>query len=196
MVSTLAPGLLLASPPVGDPNFDRTVVLLVLHSSAGALGFVVNRRATLTVGATLRLAGHEVSAECAACPVHIGGPVQPNSGWVLGGALGLSDASQVIRVGACMELSSSRQAFADLAHDLAALAPSQLDPKRRAVLLGYSGWGPGQLEQEIAHGTWLPSPFDDSLLLDVELEHRWERAYALHGLNPASLMSMRNVGLA
>lgn len=197
MLSSLAPGFLLASPPVGDPNFDRTVVLLVLHGSAGALGFVVNRRATLTVGATLRLAGHEdVSADCVACPVHVGGPVQPNSGWVLGRALGLDDTSQVIRVGAHVELSSSRQAFANLAHDLRTLGPGDLDPKQRAVFLGYSGWGSGQLEQEIAQGTWLPSPFDESLLLDVDLEHRWEQAYALHGLNPASLMSMRNVGMA
>jgi putative transcriptional regulator len=196
MPSSLAPGFLLASPPVGDPNFDRTVVLLAVHGSAGALGFVVNRRADVTIGATLRLANHEVARECTACPVHIGGPVQPNSGWVLGEGLGLEEASQVIRVGARLELSSSRQAFADIARDLDALGPNELDPKRRVVFLGYSGWGPGQLEEEIARGTWLPSPLNESLLLEVELEHRWERAYALHGLNPANLMSMRNVGLA
>lgn len=196
MPSSLAPGFLLASPPVGDPNFDRTVVLLAVHGSAGALGFVVNRRANVTIGATLRLAGHETARECVACPVHIGGPVQPNSGWVLGEALGLEEDSQVIRVGTRLELSSSRQAFADLARDLGELGPSELDPKRRAVFLGYSGWGPGQLEEEIARGTWLPAPLNESLLLEVKLERRWERAYALHGLNPANLMSMRNVGLA
>lgn len=196
MVSSLAPGFLLASPPIADPNFDHTIILLALHGSAGALGFVVNRRADVTIGATLSLAGHPMARESTACPVLLGGPVQPNSGWVLGETLGLADPSQVIHVGARLELSSSKRAFADLARDLGGLQPRERDPKRRAVLLGYSGWGPGQLEQEIARGTWLPAPLDESLLLDVDPERRWEHAYALHGLNPANLMSMRNVGLA
>jgi putative transcriptional regulator len=67
---------------------------------------------------------------------------------------------------------------------------------RRLVLLGYSGWAPDQLENEIARGAWLPVPLHDSILFDVEPEQRWERAYALLGLTPTNLMSMRSVGQA
>ena len=68
--------------------------------------------------------------------------------------------------------------------------------KRRAVLLGYSGWGPGQLEREIASGAWLPVPLDEAVVLDVEVEQRWEQAFARLGLSPIEVMSMRTVGEA
>ena len=75
-------------------------------------------------------------------------------------------------------------------------SPAEADPKRRIVVLGYSGWGPGQLEKEIATGSWLPVPFDASVLFEVELSKRWEHAYALQGITPAGVMSMRTIGSA
>src|SRR3954469_26035173 len=83
------PGFLIASPPLGDPNFDRTVVLLALHGDEGALGFVVNRKAQLRLGQVLSLAGLDADDECDACPVYLGGPVQPGSGWMIGTDLDL-----------------------------------------------------------------------------------------------------------
>jgi putative transcriptional regulator len=70
------------------------------------------------------------------------------------------------------------------------------DPRRRTVLLGYSGWGPGQVEREIAAGAWLPVPMDEGILFDVAVEQRWEQAYALLGLSPVEVMSMRSIGEA
>ena len=64
------------------------------------------------------------------------------------------------------------------------------------VMLGYSGWGPSQLEGEIARGAWLPTPLDEGILFDVEPAERWEAAYALLGLTPGHMMTMRNVGSA
>jgi putative transcriptional regulator len=87
-------------------------------------------------------------------------------------------------------------AFATLAEDVGSRTAGQTDPKRRRVLLGYSGWGPGQLEGEIATGSWLPVPLDEGVLFDVALPERWERAYALLGLTPAGVISMRSVGEA
>ena len=63
-------------------------------------------------------------------------------------------------------------------------------------MLGYSGWGPGQLEGEIAAGAWLPVPLDEEVLFDVALADKWERAYALLGLTPAGMMSMHTAGQA
>lgn len=193
--SVLAPGFLVASPPLGDPNFDRTVVLLAVHSESGALGFVVNRPAPMSLGELLSFAGYGNEVKNTA-PVFLGGPVQPSSGWILCLDPSLrADEPGVIPVGARVRVTSSRSAFDALAAD-AVRGTSVADPKRRTVLLGYSGWGPGQLEREIAAGAWLPTPLDERILFDVAADRRWEEAYALLGLSPVEVMSMRSIGEA
>jgi putative transcriptional regulator len=195
--SSLAPGFLIASPPLGDPNFDRTVVLLAVHSEGGALGFVVNRPAPMTLGELLSFAGYGEAGNGDRSPVYLGGPVQPSSGWIVGLAPDLPDSEGgVIPVGDRVRVTSSRGAFDALAKDTADRVESNQDAKRRLVLLGYSGWGPGQLEGEIAAGAWLPVPLDEGILFEVAAPERWERAYALLGLTPATMMSMRSVGEA
>src|SRR3954469_15907273 len=77
------PGFLIASPPLGDPNFDRTVVLLAIHGDGGALGFVVNRAAPMKLGELLSFAGYGDAGAGDASTVFIGGPVQPSSGWIV-----------------------------------------------------------------------------------------------------------------
>lgn len=205
-VSSLAPGLIMASPPLGDPNFDRTVVLLALHGPSGALGFVMNRLAPLKLGEVMSLAGYGPRFGGVPGDVYVGGPVEPGSGWVLSGDPSLaSDAEGIIQITKDVSISSSRQAFDMLARDVepddsgaeAPLDPSKLDPAklgRRLVFLGYSGWGPGQLESEIARGAWLPAPFEPSVLFDVGIDDRWEAAYKILGVSPAMSMGMRTVG--
>jgi putative transcriptional regulator len=100
----------------------------------------------------------------------------------------------VIAVGDRVRVTSSRSAFDALARDTEARRPGEIDPRRRTVLLGYSGWGPGQLEGEIAAGAWLPVPLDEGVLFDVAAEDRWEQAYAILGIRPASMMTMRRGG--
>ncbi len=197
MSAALAPGFLIASPPLGDPNFDRTVVLLAVHGDGGALGFVVNRTASMNLAELLSLAGYGEGAGGEETPVFVGGPVQPSSGWILAADPALGEGSSgVIEVGERVRISSSRTAFDALARDVRGRAPAAADDKRRLVLLGYSGWAPGQLEGEIAAGAWLPVPFDEGILFDVKVEERWEKAYALLGLTPAGMMTMRTVGEA
>jgi putative transcriptional regulator len=193
---SLAPGFLIASPPLGDPNVARTVVLLAVHGDSGALGFVVNRTAPLTLGELLSFAGYGGDKAAAPAPVLVGGPVQPSSGWILGVDLGVGNTAEVIPVGDRLEITSSRDAFDALARDVAARSAGAPDPKKRIVMLGYSGWAPGQLEGEIAAGAWLPVPLDEGIVFDVAMGERWERAYALLGLTPVVGMSMRTVGSA
>jgi len=192
MVESLAPGFLIASPPLGDPNFDRTVVLLALHNDDGALGFVVNRRAQLTVGELLEHAGYGEGYSDDS-HVWVGGPVQPQSGWVVLEDAALEPGDGIIGVGDALRVSSSREVFDRLAEEVAG---GELEGKRRMVLLGYSGWAPSQLESEIARGAWLPTPLDPAILFDVDAEQRWEQAYALLGLTPSHMMTMRSVGQA
>lgn len=194
--TSLAPGFLIASPPLGDPNFDRTVVLLAIHGDGGALGFVVNRTAPLTLGELLSFAGYGADKAANPSPVLVGGPVQPSSGWILGVDLEVESTSEVIPVGDRIRITSSRDAFDALARDVQARPAGAADPKRRIVMLGYSGWAPGQLEGEVAAGAWLPVPMDEGILFDTKIEERWEKAYALLGLTPAVGMSMRTVGSA
>lgn len=196
-VASLAPGFLIASPPLGDPNFDRTVVLLAIHGAGGALGFVVNRPAAMTLGELLSLAGYSDKGVKDASTVYVGGPVQPSSGWILCLDPTLDpEENGVIAVGDRVRITSSRAAFDALARDVVTRPPGQADPMRRMVLLGYSGWGPGQLEGEIAVGAWLPVPLDEGVLFDVDIPDRWERAYARSGLSPAGMISMRTIGEA
>lgn len=202
MSGALAPGFLIASPPLGDPNFERTVVLLALHGPRGALGFVVNRVAPLKLGEVMSLAGYGERAGAASGAVYLGGPVEPGSGWILcadsihGGEAG--DGESVIDVTDSLKISSSRVAFDALARDLEGPAPELAESalKQRLVFLGYSGWGPGQLEGEIAQGAWLPAPFDRGVVFDVDVAKRWEAAYALIGVSPAMSIGMRTVGEA
>jgi putative transcriptional regulator len=211
VLGSLAPGFLIAAPPLGDPNFDRTVVLLAMHGDEGALGFVVNRRAPMTLGELLVLAGYGDAGIADDTPVYFGGPVQPSSGWIVCLDPTLAgDESGVIAVGERVRVTSSRAAFDALVHDVLhpvgrpgapedggrRAGPAHPDPKHRMVMLGYSGWGAGQLEGEIAAGAWLPVPLDEGVLFDVPLGDKWEQAYALLGLTPAGMMSSHNVGEA
>ena len=194
MSVSLAPGFLIASPPLGDPNFERTVVLLALHGPRGALGFVVNRVAPLKLGEVMGLAGYGERPAAAEGVVFVGGPVEPGSGWVLCGAPILAGGAEgVIDVTEQVKISSSRHAFDALARDLES---AQGAAGERVVFLGYSGWGPGQLEGEIAQGAWLPAPFDPGVVFTVDVERRWEAAHALIGVSPAMGIGMRTVGEA
>lgn len=192
--AALAPGFLIASPPLGDPNFDRTVVLLVQHGADGALGFVVNRTLPLELHALLSQAGYDTDGTKGGALVHSGGPVQPTSGWLL--AEGLASHEGTLPIADGLQVSPARTAFDALAKAAKELDAAVFDGQRRIVLLGYSGWGPGQLEGEIAAGAWLPVPFDAAILFDTPIEERWERAYALMGLTPAGMMTMRTGGEA
>lgn len=195
MSARLAPGFLIASPPLGDPNFERTVVLLALHGSSGALGFVINRLAPLKLGEVMSLAGYGPRIGAAPGPVLVGGPVEPGSGWILAGDPALVEGAEgVLDVSERVRISSSRLAFDAVARDLE--EPEGRGFGRRVLCLGYSGWGPGQLEGEIAQGAWLPAPFDEAVLFEVELERRWEAAHALIGVSPAMGIGMRTVGEA
>jgi putative transcriptional regulator len=193
----LAPGLLIAAPPLGAPNFERTVVLLALHGPRGALGFVVNRIAELKLGEVLSLAGYGEGASKSSSAVFVGGPVEPGSGWIITrDPKRLDGVPGVIEIGDRMRVSSSRTAFDRLAREVES-GEGDAATKGAAdvfVVLGYSGWGPGQLEGEIAQGAWLPIKLDEGVVFETEADARWFKAHALLGITPLSGMGMRTVG--
>lgn len=137
---TTAGRLLVAEPMLGDPNFERTVVLMVEHSADGALGLVLNRPTDLPVSEALpewALLATEPAV------LHVGGPVEEQSGWCLARVLDPEMEGFVPVVG--------DTGLVDLTTD-----PDDLVGRLSAVRLyaGYSGWGPGQLETELAEDAW------------------------------------------
>ena len=174
-IHTIEPGLLLAAPRMGDPNFEGTVVLLGAHEEGGSLGWTVNG-VTLADAADIVRATGIVSAgdklpTAFDGPALSGGPVSPESVWILYRRVeGAEALPGSIVVGDDIGVTSSMDALRSL---IAGHGPREL-----RLLIGYAGWGPGQLEHEISKGAWLPTAADAKLLFDGTPETLWQRAYA------------------
>ncbi len=182
MASNIAPGFLVAAPSLLDPNFKRTVVLLVDHRDEGSLGFVLNRPAESNLKSMLGPLGLEVDeAEVSDAPVLVGGPVAPNTGWLVfePGSSATPAANDLVRISDKLAVSASR--------DLLEMLVTHKGPERMALMLGYSGWGPGQLDAEILHGSWIPIDFDDRIVFDTPVDERWAASLRLLGIDPARL---------
>jgi putative transcriptional regulator len=171
-------------PQLLDPNFHRTVVLIVHHDEEGTFGIVLNRETEITAPslcATLDIEWHGTSEE----PIGWGGPVQPQTGWVLFDAeSGVDEAEDVKGVGDGVRFAGSLDVLRRIA-----VAP----PPRLRLLLGYAGWGPGQLETELAEGAWLIAPVSREAVFDVDAERMWDHVLRRMGIEPATLVATRGV---
>jgi putative transcriptional regulator len=175
------PILLMAMPQVLDPFFHRSVVLLLHHEDEGSFGFILNRPTGIKVSEILK--GMEVGwAGRAEAVAYFGGPVQPQLGTVLfSPVLAESDpedtASEVI----------PGVALTQHIGDLSRLAEAPPDQFR--LILGYAGWGEGQLMQEILRNDWLTAPVSGELIFAPDPEQVWGAALRSVGIDPAVLPS-------
>jgi putative transcriptional regulator len=174
----LAPGLLVAAPSLRCPFFHHTVVVLVEHDEDGAIGFVVNRPTETPVTALLEgLEIEDLAAEIGG-EVWVGGPVAPDTGWVLfDPTSGRSEGVEAIRLSEQLAVSASRAFLERIARGAG--------PDRYAILLGYAGWGPGQLDDEITEGSWIMTDIDPAVIFDHEHGERWAQALATLGIDPS-----------
>ncbi len=178
--SNLKNHFLVAMPGLADPNFGGSVIYIADHSDKGALGLLINRPTELDLAALLQRI--DLSLQDAAlgeAPVFFGGPVQTDRGFVLHRPVGSWSSS--LQVTEDVALTSSKDV-------LEAVAAGH-GPRELLVTLGYSGWGPGQLEEEIARNAWLTAPADAVLLFEVPVSERLSRAFGLLGIDPAFLSS-------
>ena len=183
MNTKLAPGLLVAAPGMTCPFFHHTVILLVEHSEDGALGFVVNRPTDTPV--TSLMDGLEIDdlADEIEGEIWVGGPVAPDTGWVLfDPSSGDTSEVEAVELGERVAVSASRTFLEQLADGEG--------PEVFAVLLGYAGWGPGQLDDEIREGSWILIDLDPALVFDVAAEDRWVGALASLGIDPARVVGL------
>ena len=160
-------------PQLIDPNFARTVVLLCEHAPEGAFGLVVNRPSDIAAAAAVRL--EPPVEEPNDLPLLIGGPVEPQRGWILTSSAPEDVESRA--VGAGLHLSASPVL-------LRRVLMSRPLPRRTHVLAGYAGWGPGQLDEELAQSAWLIMPVELDLIFEIPPAASWEMAIRRLGADP------------
>ncbi len=179
--------LLVAMPIMTDRRFARSVIYLCAHSKDGAMGLILNQRAShigfsdlvRKLGISAPDGGEEADT-LADLAVHIGGPVETGRGFVLHSSDYSSDeATLAIGGGICLT------ATIDI---LKAIADGK-GPRRALLALGYAGWSPGQLESEIQANGWLHCPADMDLVFDGGVESKYARALAKIGVDPSHLVS-------
>lgn len=171
-----APGqLLIASATMQDPRFHHSVILLLRHDATGAFGIAINR--PIGEEPIAKLLG-DANGKAEANPddnkiggsiqVFLGGPVQPELGFILHSPE--YSRPETLHVDDALAMTASKEALRDIGQ--------HKGPKRYLFALGYSGWGAGQLEDEIARRDWFTAPADPELLFDTDRSQVWERALA------------------
>lgn len=166
-VDSLSNQFLIAMPQLADPNFTRTLTLICEYSEAGAMGVIVNRKLDLSMGELLEQMGiNEIDEQMYKRPLYYGGPVDQERGFVLHRPIG--DWDSTLPLSPTLGLTSSRDILISMARNNT--------PQDAIVILGYAGWGPGQLEEELRGNAWLTLPAEESILFETETENRWDHA--------------------
>lgn len=165
---------LIAMPGLADPNFTHTVTYICEHNDEGAMGIVINRPMIVTLGDILEQMEVEPSKSVdIQQQVFEGGPVQTEHGFVIHSPVGAWESSLTITPD--IALTTSRDILSAIGHGEG--------PQHYLIALGYAGWGPGQLEEEMAQNAWLSGPASQKILFDTPLEKRWAAAAALLGVD-------------
>jgi len=179
MSDTLTGKLLVAMPGIGDPRFDKTVIIMCAHDTEHAMGVVINKpKEDLTLSEVLGHLGLEAGDAVSARMVLDGGPVRPDRGYVLHSEdFAAGEATQAIAPG--VRLTATRDVLEAVAGDRA--------PANFVLALGCAGWRGGQLENELKHNAWLVVDFDNAIVFDETHEDKWERAIKSLGFHPSQL---------
>lgn len=170
--------LLVAMPGMGDPRFDRSVILVCAHSPDGAMGLIINKpQSDLTFAKLLDHLNipHSTGQDIR---VHYGGPVERVRGFVLH-STDYPAGNGTMEIGGLFRMTATQ----DILQAMAAGA----GPARAVVALGYSGWGPGQLESEILANGWLITDAPADLVFAADDSGKWTAALRLLGIDPLTL---------
>jgi putative transcriptional regulator len=175
---------LIAMPSLREGTFAGTVIYLCEHTDKGALGLVINKPIDITLKNLFEKVELSLDRDdLAEVPVYFGGPVQTERGFVLhepvseGAEAGPYNSSLKVEGG--LEMTTSK--------DVLEAISSGAGPKKVLVTLGYSGWGAGQLEEEIGRNGWLTVAAEPAVIFDTPFEQRYDRALGLLGVDPRML---------
>lgn len=170
-----APGFLISVPQLLDPNFYQSVVLLIEHTSEGAMGLTINQPTDRPIKTLYEQLGRNWPGEDDAMLMR-GGPVQPEHAWILHGPACTSGSRHTVTED--IQLNTSLDALDELAREHHAFR----------FFVGYAGWGPGQLDREIQEGAWILSEVDLALIFDTPPEDIWHGSLRRLGIDPAMLV--------
>ncbi|WP_366145070.1 YqgE/AlgH family protein [Maricaulis sp.] len=174
--------LLIATPMIGDPRFDRSVILMCDHSDEHAMGIMINKPVSgLRLPELFDQLGIDTDIEAPDRAVMLGGPVERDRGFVLHSNDFAADGS-TLPVSEGIGLTATK----DILEAIASSHP----PRRSVLALGYAGWGPGQLEDELTANAWLVADPDEALIFGDGNEDKWEKALAIIGISPEHLSSL------
>ena len=179
--TTITPTLLLSMPQLDDPNFGRTVVLLCEYASEGAFGLIINRPTDFPAASVVQLQPPVLAAN--ELPLWIGGPVEPERGWILLNETRADDDAREIAPGLFLSASPAV---------LRRVLESSMPPQAR-VIAGYAGWGPGQLDEELSQSSWLLADVDAEFLFNTPAADLWEAAIRRLGAEPSRLQQGHGV---
>lgn len=179
--SNLTGKILIAMPGMSDPRFERSVVLVCAHTDEGAMGLVLNRPLPeIDFGDLLEQLGIETDAAARRIEVRFGGPVEPGRGFVLHNVPEHGDDPEGrLRIGRTLAMTTTRDILEDLANGHG--------PASAVLALGYAGWGPGQLEDEMLQNGWLTGDGAEELIFSTSHSDKWQTALRAQGIDPSLL---------
>ena len=174
--------ILIAMPGMGDPRFDHSVIYLCAHSGEGAMGLILNKPASdLELPSLMEQIGITPTDKMRKMPIRFGGPVEHGRGFVLHSA-DYSNNNSTLQVNDTFGMTATLDILEDIAKGGG--------PDTCLLALGYAGWGPGQLEQELQANGWLTSDAGPELIFDPNVEGMWSQALHSIGIDPSMLSSV------
>jgi putative transcriptional regulator len=180
MVETIRPEIdmltgsfLISTPNMPDPRFAKQVIYICSHGHDGAIGIAINKPNPQLKLEEVLLSNHLPVPERLNSVIHMGGPVEPQSAFILYSSDYVAD--EQLEVSSSVYMSRHTGVLEDIAHGRG--------PKKFLFAIGYAGWGPGQLEQELLSQGWLTIPASDSIIFDVPDEEKWNSAAAVYGID-------------
>ena len=173
--------MLIAMPGMPDPRFSHSLIYLCAHSSDGAMGLIVNKPSVeMSFETLIDQLPIENTGNLSDIRVHFGGPVEVGRGFVLHSPDFQSDMT-TLQVDEAFAMTATLDVLESIALGTG--------PEKSLIVLGYSGWGPGQLEREIAENGWLVCKARSDLVFDTPDSDKWESALGSLGISPLALSS-------
>ncbi|WDI31414.1 YqgE/AlgH family protein [Hyphococcus flavus] len=174
--------ILIAMPNMGDPRFDRSVILVCAHDEEHAMGVIVNKPLDdVDLAELLEQLKIEPQPGADETPVYFGGPVQTERGLVL------HTLDYKIETTLALDDHFGLTASRDILVDIAGDEPKRAAPRKYLLAIGHAGWGPGQLEQEISMNAWAHCDADEEIIFNGAQESVWKRALSKLGVTSAML---------
>lgn len=205
---SLSPGYLIASPKLDGTPFERALVSMVHHDREGAMGFIINKPLEIDFGSLIQSVNDDIARRVVPSSfdvqVYFGGPVRIEQLWMIfqegitpgPGYTDLDSEKFLQGLEDNSTLSFSEGWFLAASGDIIEGFALGVQDGNYRPFIGYSGWGPGQLEAEIEDGSWLFLDFQEDLFFDTMPNYNWDQALARLGVDPTAFLMMGKSGMA